>query len=182
MKVRGFTLIELLVVLAIIGLLSSIVLASLNTARAKARDAVRKSQVGEFEKALELYFLVNGHYPCGKLLCLQLQAKGVSPLTSDRMSNSGFELVSGGFISSIPSDPIYPAGAANQARSCNAKDGAGYCYCSDGTDSYVLTVNTEDDKGGSDRCYIRVGPSSADFCTSHQFPGQWAQQDCSTRF
>ena len=182
MKVRGFTLIELLVVLAIIGLLSSIVLASLNTARAKARDAVRKSQVGEFEKALELYFLVNGHYPCGKLLCLQLQAKGVSPLTSDWLSNPGRVLVSGGFISSIPSDPIYPPGTPNMAASCNAKDGAGYCYCSDGTDSYVLTVNTEDDKGGSDRCYIRVGPSSANFCTGHQFPGTWAQQDCSTRF
>ena len=180
MKVRGFTLIELLVVLAIIGLLSSIVLASLNTARAKARDAVRKSQVGEFEKALELYFLVNGHYPCGRMSCLPPRA--VSPLTSDQMSNSGQALVSGGFISSIPSDPIYPPGTPNVVTSCNTKDGAGYCYCSDGTDSYVLTVNTEDDKGGSDRCYIRVGPSSANFCTYHQFPGTWAHQDCSTRF
>lgn len=178
MKVRGFTLIELLVVLAIIGLLSSIVLASLNTARAKARDAVRKSQVGEFEKALELYFLVNGHYPCGRSNCLSF----IVPLTSDPASNPGIELVSGGFISSIPSDPIYPPGTPNVSTSCNTKDGAGYCYCSDGTDSYVLTVNTEDDKGGSDRCYIRVGPSSANFCTGHQFPGTWAQQDCSTRF
>ena len=52
---RGFTLIELLVVIAIIGLLSSVVLASLNTARAKARDAQRASDMVQVVNALELY-------------------------------------------------------------------------------------------------------------------------------
>ncbi|MCF7833652.1 MAG: prepilin-type N-terminal cleavage/methylation domain-containing protein [Candidatus Pacebacteria bacterium] len=60
---KGFTLIELLVVVAIIGILSSVVLASLNSARAKARDARRLSDVTQIQKALELYFNENGKYP-----------------------------------------------------------------------------------------------------------------------
>lgn len=55
-KTKGFTLIELLVVIAIIGLLSSVVLASMNSARAKARDAVRISSLKTIQNALELYY------------------------------------------------------------------------------------------------------------------------------
>ncbi len=60
---KGFTLIELLVVISIIGILSSVVLASLNSARAKARDTKRLSDLREVQKALETYYSDNGKYP-----------------------------------------------------------------------------------------------------------------------
>lgn len=52
----GFTLIELLVVIAIIGVLASIVLASLNTARRKSRDTRRIADMNQVKLANELYF------------------------------------------------------------------------------------------------------------------------------
>ncbi len=59
---KGFTLIELLVVVAIIGILSSVVLASLNSAREKARDARRKSDLKQIQNALEMYYNDCGTY------------------------------------------------------------------------------------------------------------------------
>jgi type II secretion system protein G len=63
MRGRGFTLIELLVVIAIIGVLSSVVLASLNSARGKARDARRREDISQLVNALELYYSDTGTYP-----------------------------------------------------------------------------------------------------------------------
>jgi prepilin-type N-terminal cleavage/methylation domain-containing protein len=59
---RGFTLIELLVVIAIIGVLSSVVLASLNTARSKGSDASIKSQLSTIGVQGELFYDTNGKY------------------------------------------------------------------------------------------------------------------------
>ncbi|HPY08877.1 MAG: type II secretion system protein [Patescibacteria group bacterium] len=60
---KGFTLIELLVVIAIIGLLSTLSILALNSARARARDAKRVADVKQIQTALELYYNDAGDYP-----------------------------------------------------------------------------------------------------------------------
>jgi prepilin-type N-terminal cleavage/methylation domain-containing protein len=60
---RGFTLIELMVVVTIIGILASIVLVSLDTARVKARDARRLADIRQTVLGLEFYVDEYRHYP-----------------------------------------------------------------------------------------------------------------------
>lgn len=54
-KNSGFTLIELLVVIGIIAILSVLVVPNFMTARERARDIQRKSDIRQLQKALELY-------------------------------------------------------------------------------------------------------------------------------
>ncbi len=59
---KGFTLIELLVVIAIIGMLSTVVLASLNTARTKANVALIKQQLSQMRSIALLEYSDKGNY------------------------------------------------------------------------------------------------------------------------
>lgn len=68
MKTKAFTLIELLVVIAIIGILAAVVIASLNSARTKAKDTAIIAQAKQIMTAVEMYYNDNGAYPitgCG---------------------------------------------------------------------------------------------------------------------
>lgn len=64
-KIRydGFTLIELIVVIAILGILASIGLTSFQTSQMKSRDAKRKSDLEQVQRALEMYYNDVGAYP-----------------------------------------------------------------------------------------------------------------------
>lgn len=61
--VWGFTLLEVLVVIAVFMILASIILSSMATAKARARDVRRKEDLNEIRKALELYQSDNQEFP-----------------------------------------------------------------------------------------------------------------------
>lgn len=104
---KGFTLIELLVVIAIIGLLSSVVFASLNSARTKARDARRVADMSEIRKALALFYDEKGCLP---------QPASNGCITGGDSNAGGWDyssqgsflpfLVAAGYFSKVPVDPI----------------------------------------------------------------------------
>jgi type II secretion system protein G len=72
-NVRGFTLVELLIVMAILGILMALGVSSFQSARIKARDAKRKSDIATIAKSLEAYANDYNAYPKsdtnGKILC-----------------------------------------------------------------------------------------------------------------
>lgn len=109
----GFTLVELLVVIAIIGILASIIMPSLSTARAKGRDAQRISDIKQLQLAIELYYDACGNYPTNlyTIGANNNWCNGVAVSTG---------LVAGGYIAVVPQDP-------SSSAACTA-DGNPGCY------------------------------------------------------
>lgn len=107
---HGFTLVELLVTIAIISLLSSIVLTSLNSARAKARDARKQADFRQISTALSFFFDEFERMPannncCGSF-CAGAGGCGACEDSASQAYNASMqELVDAGFLASIPKSP-----------------------------------------------------------------------------
>ena len=120
---RGFTLIELLVVIAIIGILSSVVLASLNSARTKGRDARRLQDLKQIQIALELYYDSSGTKEYPEEVSNKVPATALAP-----------------YIATVPVDPKTGLGYDyNNLTAANGACAAASAVCP----NYVLGANLD---------------------------------------
>ena len=135
----GFTLIELLVVISIISLLSSVVLASLNSARVKSRDAKRIAELRELSTALELFYHDKGYYPRDTV---NATVAGCWRGTANWIPDGSDYNWSNPYISKQPQDPkdmcCWPSGNCGSAG-----DPGTYEYWSNGQ-KFMLAARLED--------------------------------------
>jgi prepilin-type N-terminal cleavage/methylation domain-containing protein len=142
---KGFTLVELLVVIAIIGLLSTIAVVSLTSARGKARDAKRVADMRQLQTALEQFYNDNNGYPAvgvvGTYPSLAAANDVVLGGTNSRQLTSNNAAAAGSATGAIGTGasattvymgliPAYPTpGRSAAVADCSAY-GAAYCYTS----------------------------------------------------
>ncbi len=134
---KGFTLIELLVVIAIIGLLSTLAVVALGSAREKARDSKRLSDLKQVQVALELYYTDNNGYPEAEDQVLGLG-------NSSCLNSNGFKPVGcpTPYMGIVPVDP----------------GSSSYNYTGAG-ESYSILANLEGQIGNLQAGDIEVTPS-----------------------
>jgi len=136
-KQKGFTLIELLVVIAIIAILSTVVMAGLNSARQKGRDAKRLADIKQVQTALELYYNDNSTFPTDTI------PAACAGVTLGATTASGWSTV--GVVMGSPSAPVAFSTYMNPMPT-PPTPGIGYCYIG-GDTTYELWFILEGQSG-----------------------------------
>jgi general secretion pathway protein G len=103
---KGFTLIEMLVVISIIGILATLVAANLNSARSRARDAQRKSDIKNIATALRIYYNDNSSYPANDA---SYQMRACDPGTASCVWGSQWNIGTTVYMQTLPGDPLSPS-------------------------------------------------------------------------
>lgn len=98
----GFTLIELTTVVSVIVILALVTVVSYNGIQGRNRDTLRKTDIANISKALELYYMDNGRYPIASGTTSTL---GTSWYTSGDSSWNTFATAMTGTIDTFPVDP-----------------------------------------------------------------------------
>lgn len=155
-SLKGFTLIELLVVIAIIGLLSSLAVVSLNSARIKARDALRMADMSEMRTAVNLYYSDHDKYPiCGTINSSATDygadVGNNGDISNPSSSNGSWcyinilkDALTGGSRPIIQNMPVDPKNTGNIPANGNIGDNTYiYRYVSDG-EEYVFVYTLEE--------------------------------------
>lgn len=155
MKKRGFTLIELLVVISIISLLSSVIMASVTSARMKARDVAVKQSILQLRNLIELGRNDVNNYANFKSGLWYGKIVGAASQTKCSHIGTG---VTDGYRTVLPNVGTY---AAEMIKICNQIVDA---YPSTGIDSsYILTIYN---LPAANNKYSIMGrlPSGTQFC------------------
>lgn len=159
---QGFTIVELLIVIVVIAILAAITLVAYNGMQARARDSRRQNDVATIAKALELYYIDNGHYPLGGQGASTAMTSNPNWITTADSSWSILADALRPYLTHLPADPVSTPGVDLRSSSGYdyayfSNDSQSWCGVSAPQQMYLLVFKTE----GASQTNTLKGP-----CTS----------------
>lgn len=154
---RGFTLVELLIVIAIMGILTSITVSQFVTAKKKANDVSRKSDLNGISKALQMYFADYGVMPAMD------NVLGGKIMINNVAINWGGEFVDGSYVYM----KVVPAEKITQIPYCYKTDAEKKKYAlfaqleNTGDKECGTPVNNAYQCGTNTYCFAYVSPNTS---------------------